>query len=938
MKTTSYSPGSKWRTALRNTVAILALAGFGMGSALAATPLAGTTIGNQAAATYTDASLTPRTATSNTVTTIVQQVAGFTLTASQTKSASAGSSVNFPHTILNTGNGTDSFALTNGTATGTPALTAQTYYIDANCDGIADNATPITSISGVLPGASACFVAVTSVPVTNTTTGTIVVNAASGYTPAVTATNTDTVNVTTQAVINVTKSISQPSGLPGTTPVTYTLTFTNTGNAAATNVILADFLPANATYVAGTAKLNGAGIADSATAADGTAGHVFDFGVTLAGRATAIISSVAAGQSGTLAFSVTMGQATAPVTPPSVISNQARYCYNDGVAVQPVTTCTTANVETSATAGSGAPTNTANFTVLQLGAVAANADAVSILAGGVTPTFDTVTVASATQGATVTFTDYIHNNGNGMDTFNITLASGNFPAGTTFLLFKSDGVTPLTDTNSIPDGIVDTGPMAAGAAYAVVVKATLSSSATGGGAYTAVLTATSTFDPTKSDPVNDVLTTIAPNTVDLTTGFPVGTIATPTATAGAQGFGAGPSLASVTGGNPVNPGGTVTYPLFINNTSPVADTYAITTTAALPAGWSVAYYADASAGACTTLGATVTNTGVINGVTGGVSANKVVCAVVTVAATGTTSYPGTNNITFQALSPTTGAIDTKLETVKVNTVRSITLTPPNSGQVFPSGSVTYAHILTNNGNVTEAAATSTITMTDPLSGVTTGWNNVIYWDANNNGILDASDPIVSGTTLNALAGATTDGVAVAIGGGLLPGKSIRLFVKVLAPGSAAAGDIDTSSLTATTTGLVNTIAAPGVVVAADTTTVIVGQVLMTKTQALDTGCTGLAGPYTYSTASITTGAVPGSCVLYQITATNVGTADVTTVIVSDATPANTTYKVGGVSTAATTVGSITAPGDGTAGTISATVGTLAPAASAVITFGVKINP
>ena len=35
---------------------------------------------------------------------------------------------------------------------------------------------------------------------------------------------------------------------------------------------------------------------------------------------------------------------------------------------------------------------------------------------------------------------------------------------------------------------------------------------------------------------------------------------------------------------------------------------------------------------------------------------------------------------------------------------------------------------------------------------------------------------------------------------------------------------------------------------------------------------------------------------------------------------------------------ITAPATGNAGTISATIGTLTPSASVVLTFGVKINP
>ena len=78
--------------------------------ALAASPAAGTTIGNQASATYTDGSNTKRTVTSNVAVTLVQQVASFTLTADNAKTASPGGQVTFPHTLVNTGNGSDTFA------------------------------------------------------------------------------------------------------------------------------------------------------------------------------------------------------------------------------------------------------------------------------------------------------------------------------------------------------------------------------------------------------------------------------------------------------------------------------------------------------------------------------------------------------------------------------------------------------------------------------------------------------------------------------------------------------------------------------------------------------------------------------------------------------------------------------------------------------------
>ncbi|MFX4681949.1 hypothetical protein ABTB34_21080, partial [Acinetobacter baumannii] len=83
--------------------------------------------------------------------------------------------------------------------------------------------------------------------------------------------------------------------------------------------------------------------------------------------------------------------------------------------------------------------------------------------------------------------------------FNISVVAGNtFPAGTSFQLFKSDGATPLLDTNS--DGIIDTGDLPAGGAYKVVLKAVLPANASGnnsGAGYQVTLRATSAADNTK---------------------------------------------------------------------------------------------------------------------------------------------------------------------------------------------------------------------------------------------------------------------------------------------------------------------------------------------------------------------------------------------------------------------------------------------------------
>jgi len=126
---------------------------------------------------------------------------------------------------------------------------------------------------------------------------------------------------------------------------------------------------------------------------------------------------------------------------------------------------------------------------------------------------------------------------------------------------------------------------------------------------------------------------------------------------------------------------------------------------------------------------------------------------------------------------------------------------------------------------------------------------------------------------------------------------------------------------------------PAVATVTDSTTVIVGNVTLVKAQGLDLTCSGTPTGG-YSTATISTGAVPGVCIDYQITVTNIGSANATSVIVSDATPA---FTVLSTTAPATTVGTVTAPASGASGTVVATVGTLTAGQSAVLTFGVKIQ-
>ena len=857
---------------------------FGGGSKANAAPTAGTVIGNQATATYQDTTGTSRTTSSNLVLTTVSQVKSFTLTADGAKTAAPGQTVYYPHTITNTGNGTDTYTLNVSTTGGTFAHTGLAYFIDANGDGVPDNSTPITSTGPIPAGTQFKFVVAGVVPASTTSgqTGTIGVGATDTGTN--TASNTDTTTVA-NSVINVTKSLSTTTGAsPSAAPITITLAYVNPGTTAALNVVLTDALPSGMTYVAGSGRWSASG---TTALSDGAGGDPAGINYTVTGSTvSATITSVGAGVSGNVTFQINIAGGLPPT--------------NAGNAAVTTNTATFAT-STQATAN----TNAVTYAVAPTTAVAATGS----------------TVPAAGQGATVAFTNTITNNGNGTDSFDITFPTpgnpgNNFPAGTTFALFQSDGVTTLLDSNG--NGTPDTGPLAPGASYNVVLKATLPAGATGG-PFSVTKTATSKFDPTKTATATDTLTAITNNTVDLTNNT-ARTDSTPAGTANAGNAattGFGPGTASVIVTNTVIPSAsaaaTTAFRLLVNNTSTVADSYDLSLTSALPAGWSVAFSNDGGAGNCSTLGAALTNSGPLAAGT-----NKLVCAVVTVPAINTgNAVAGTSNLTFKVQSPTTPAsADTIVDAVTVNPVHNVTLTPNGAQQTFPGGSVTYTHTLKNNGNGAETVTFPSGFLTD--SQAAAGWTSALYIDSNGNGVLDVGTDtqVTTATTLP-----------------LAPNASSTLFVRVFAPASATGlSPADVAAVTATYNGGAATTSAT------DTTSVTDG-LLLQKAQAA-VGCTA-AGPFTYSTAAIAAGpnTAPGQCIAYQITATNTTVGSITSVVLSDNIPANTTRNDGcgaPVATGGATVGGTSA--NGTGGTVTASLATLASSASSQFTFCVRINP
>ena len=892
------------KTLLQALVLAAALS-FGLAAGVAhGAPPAGTVIGNQATATYNDSTGTARIATSNLVQTTVTQVKSFTLAFDGFRTAAPGQTVYYPHTLTNTGNGTDTYTLNAPTTGGAFTHTGLVYYVDADGNGVPDNFTPIASSGAIAMGGTLRFVVAGTVPggATNGQQGTITVSVTDTNAPPSTLTNLDTTTVALSAV-QATKALSQVSGpSPNAGPITVTLSYNNTGSAAATNLELRDVIPAGMTYIAGSGRwsVSGATALTDSNAAD-PAGIAYDFNVSAANRVSAVIASVAAGATGNLRFDVSVDAGR----PPGNIDNQAQYLTTTQLGVN---------------------TNVASYNVLRAANVVANGSATSSVNGTAEP----VVVASAAPGATVDFQNFIWNTGNGADTFVIALSgTAAWPAGTTFTLLQTDGATSLVanTTPSIPAwGPGCPAPFVADAAtqrcgYRVYLRVQLPANAASAGALTVTKTATSTYDSARSDPVIDQLSAIAVNAIDLTNNT-ARADSTPAGTANAgnaatTGFGS--TAATVIATNTVTPASAATtvtrFRLYVNNTEAISDSFNLTV-AGTPAGWAIAFRADGGAGNCTTVGAVFANTGAI-----AAGANRQVCAEVTVpAATTGQAAPGTYNLDFRAESALNATVfDVKRDAVTVNALRAMTLTPNGAQVTFPGGSVLYTHTLANLGNVNEPVTFVAGFLTD--SRAPQGWTSVAYRD-NGNGTFD---PGVDDVPANQVTVATAFTVNV--------GANQVFFVRVTSPGTALPADpANITTLTATYNAGASTASAT------DSTTVNTGLVLLKEQVAVSCAA---PGPHAgYSAAAIPPGpaTVPGSCIAYRITATNGSGVALAGVTVNDNIPANTRQRNSCGAPAAAPAGPVvSSPGDGNAGTVSAAIGALAPAQVSVLSFCVRIQ-
>ena len=849
------------------------------GHAQSTAPRAGTSIGNKASATYTDNANVSRSTLSNTVSTLVTQVPAVDLTDPRNVRAYPSAPVNFAHTVQNIGNGPDSFNLTAVYGTGTN-VSPLFIYADANGDGIADSNTPISRTPTLQPGEVFNFVVTGRVPdgAVAGDTGTITVTSVSVANSGATDTNTDTVTVSTSANIVLRKAVSKDNGAPdGTTQYTYTLSYVNNSQFTAGATVITDTIPTPLAYVAGSGVWQGNTLTDAAgnndasiNNADGTT-STMQYSVT-GQNLSATITRVPPGQ-GTISFKFTVPTGSTP----GVARNTAQISYDDDNA--PGTDAITDR------------SNTVPFTVNPV------------------TSFTFVgppTVPSVPQGGTVSFNNTLTNNGTGTDTFDISLVTpnaGGFPANTTFQLFKSDGKTPLLDTNN--NGIPDTGPVLATAGqntFIVVLRAILPSGATGG-PFEVDKVATSGVNGTTQTAI-DRVTAVTAAQMELTNREP--------GTNAILGVGALAPANAPTLALQGAPGTTVRFPLRVSNggATTTIDSYALSVSTlrpgdpaypgALPAGYTVVFR-DANNQIITS----------INNLAGGASSDFFADVTIPAGTPGGT----VTDLYFRAASPTTGASDDIFDRLTVTTNRSVSVKDNNSGQVAPGGSVTYLHTVTNTGNITETNIAVNRT------GDANGFSSVAYLDANGNGILDANE---QQTPITSIASLT-------------PGQSVGVFVKVFGPAQTTqVGSVNTTVLTA---ALDADLATAGYQTggpsgsAQDATTLVIGDVTLDKQQSIDN----------VNFVRSNLNAAPGATIYYRIVVTNTGTADVTQVVVNDATPAYTTALTTPAATITDSAGTVTAvpaggqPGNGAAGNYVFNIGTLQPGRSATINFAVKVQ-
>ncbi len=940
------------KTQLAQLVASSLVAGVTAGNAFAAAPLAGTEIKNLATVSYEDENGNTYTAQSNEAVITVAPQYRATVENDRTQTAAPGTTVYFPHTIVNTGNTPDTYDLTTDTG--------DKVYLDTNGNGEPDSGEQIVSSITLAPGETANLVVSHVIPstaqsgdttvitmtATSNSTGAIVEDIGdnadsgagdpSGAAADSSATNTDTVTVTTGPVLVLNKEAVFDEI---NNKVTYTLTVKNNGGSDATAVNIIDALPrvdtdndgildTQLSLITGSVVTSGLlDVTDTQAALttenDALVGWDVDGDGNIdANIIRAIDAVIAPGTTVSVSYAATYESnwaAGANIDNTFVAFVDPDGNNKPGDPANPNDPDNPINPPSSNTTHNEVPQNYSVNAEDNGGDDNPDGDVTTTNDGGdddATPN-DIQKVDEIASGDTVIFTHTVKNEGNGDDAFNLKMTdpvSDTFPPGTVFTFWNADGSVQLTDSDG--DGIPDTGVLGQNETTTIVVKADLPSGVAGEptNGYNAILTATSSGDNNIADTTNLQLGNITPPAVDLAASVSSGDGNQPDTGLNDQGVenahDEGPILLEQ-----ADVGSTVVFPMRVANESGSPDSFLLSADK-LPSGWTVVFK-DASGGTITSTPFMPANT-VFEYTAEVTIANDPAKALADAALD--TARPNTDgdgkdtvndgNSVMDAISTDNdddyvidftvtssvdaGRNDTVSNAIDVNPLKAIAITPDGQNQIQPGGTVDYPHKLVNEGNITEPVE---IAVTNP----DLDWSTSTLIDTDGDGTPETElSTLTPGTIIQVL---DKDGNLSPLtltdvdGDGkvefpLQPGESVKVVNKVFAPADAAQGEVNSVSLSATDPNVANDPDLNGAVrsTATDTSNVILGQVRLDKTVALDANCDMSAdGPF----AAIQTAQVePGQCAVWQIVAKNEGDALVKNVIVTDSVPAFTDFMTG----------------------------------------------
>nr|WP_067295354.1 hypothetical protein [Marinobacterium profundum] len=286
---------------------------------------AGTPINNTASVSYSqDGGATTLSKNSPTVTNLVAELLDVNLVSQDASAISVGQGDTqsvLTFLLTNTGNGNDTYNLAASNTAGDNFDTSNiNIYID-NGDGIfnaasdtlyvpsstdpalpADGDVVVFIASDIPPGAANDEQGVLSLTATSNTgsgaPGTIFTGAGDGGLVDVVVGNStgiqiddggyiiSTFSVGVDKVSTVTNEFGHAEPIPGAT-IVYTVTANITGSGTATNMVLADPIPTNTSYNAGSLRLDGVALTDASDAADDG-----DYNITTAGAITVDLGDV----------------------------------------------------------------------------------------------------------------------------------------------------------------------------------------------------------------------------------------------------------------------------------------------------------------------------------------------------------------------------------------------------------------------------------------------------------------------------------------------------------------------------------------------------------------------------------------------------------------------------------------------------------------------